>query len=69
MPAFDDFGGGASVEYVRKEERKEALGIRAETSGARRAEARKEYTKGFMAMMMVVRTKGVRRKGVVSVEV
>jgi len=53
---FDDFGGGASVEYFLNEERKEALGMRAEIRGARRAEARKVYTKGFMMMMMVVVT-------------
>jgi hypothetical protein len=46
---FDDFGGGASVEYFRKEERSDPLGMRAETRGARRAEARTEYSKGFMA--------------------
>jgi hypothetical protein len=52
---FDDFGGGASVEYFRNEERKEALGTRAEVRGARRREAMKEFTTGFMMVMVVVR--------------
>lgn len=39
------------MEYFLNEERKEALGMRAEIRGARRAEARKVYTKGFMMMI------------------
>jgi hypothetical protein len=50
---FDDFGG-ASVEYLRKEERKDCLGMRAEMRGTRRAEVRKERVMGFMMMVVVV---------------
>ena len=41
------------MEYFRNEERKEALGTRAEVRGARRREARKEFTMGFMMVMVV----------------
>lgn len=53
---LDDFGGGASVEYLRKDDRKEALGMRAEVRGARRAEARKEEAKVFIILLTVVGT-------------
>jgi hypothetical protein len=55
---FDDFGGGASVEYLRKEERKDCLGNRAELRGMRRAEVRKERVMGFMVMMVVAGKRG-----------
>ena len=42
------------MEYFRNEERKEALGTRAEVRGARRREARKEFAMGFMVVMVVV---------------
>jgi hypothetical protein len=45
---LEDFGGGASVEYFRKDERREDLGIRAEAKGARRAEVLKEEARVFM---------------------
>jgi len=56
--AFDDFGGGASVEYLRKEERKDCLGNRAEMRGTRRAEVRKERVMGFMMMVVVAGKRG-----------
>lgn len=46
------------MEYFRYEERKEALGTRAEVRGARRREARKEFAMGFMVVMVVVGNEG-----------
>lgn len=47
---LEDFGGGASVEYFRKDERKEALGTRAEAKGTRRTEDLKEEVRVFMVV-------------------
>jgi len=44
------------VEYFRNEERNEDLGTRAEVRGARRREARKDITMGFM--MVIVGNEG-----------
>ena len=60
---LEDLGGGASVEYFRKDERKVALGIRAEARGARRAEALKEEVRVFM---MVVQVAGCCCEGEIS---
>ena len=57
---LDDFGGGASVEYFRKDERKDPLGMRAEIRGARRAEALKEEVRVFMAVVVRVVVGGKR---------
>lgn len=46
------------MEYLRKEERKDCLGNRAELRGMRRAEVRKERVMGFMVMMVVTRRDG-----------
>jgi hypothetical protein len=46
------------VEYLRKEERKDCLGKRAEMRGTRRAEVRKERVTGFMAMVVVAGKRG-----------
>lgn len=46
------------MEYFRNEERKEALGMRAKVRGARRGEARKEFTMGFMVVMIIVGNEG-----------
>jgi hypothetical protein len=40
------------VEYLRKEERKDCLGMRAEMNGARRAEVRKESVMKFMMVVV-----------------
>ena len=55
---LEDFGGGASVEYLRKDERKDALGIRVEASGARRAETLKEEARVFIDVVVRVRRGG-----------
>lgn len=51
------------MEYLRNEERKECLGMRAEMRGPRRAEERKERRMGFMTMVVVVAEKR-RRMGI-----
>ena len=59
---MDDFGGGASVEYFRKDDRRDPLGMRAEARGARRAEALKEKVRVFMEVVIRVVVGGKRGK-------
>jgi hypothetical protein len=51
------------VEYLRKDERKDCLGKRAEMRGTRRAEVRKERVMGFMMMVVVMgRQRGMGKR-------